>query len=899
MGPSRRIEQTTSTSDEDGSSRIRDRPPTTDRTGPPTARVRTGSGIFGEPGLGRAAGAVLVGAALLCNVASPIEGQTDSATVVPSARYGAGPTHQSLLGRDYRVLWTTPVRIEVLDLRRYAGGLTPTQRGGGRQTASLRFRGADDREYTFRSVDKWPALAQDPDLRGSVLGRLIEDQVSSLVPAAPLVAAPLAAAAGVLSARPHLFLMPDDPLLGAFRSEFAGMLGTLEERADEPEGGGPGFGGFSRIISTATLLERLEESPFHRVDSRAYLTARLVDVTLGDWDRHADQWRWGQEEHARGVRWIPIARDRDYSFANYDGSLLDLVRLAVPNAVRFDEQIAHLEGLVLNATSLDRRLLVDLPRSTWDSVAVAVQASLSDGAIEEALRRMPPEHQALAGAELARKLRHRRDRLGDAAARFYEHVALVPEIHATDVDEFAEVVRHADGSVEVSVMPSPPGAGDSSEPYFRRLFLPDETRQIRLYLHGGADRAVVRGAAGRGILVRVVGGGGRDVLIDSSTVAQPGRWTTFHDSGPGGRLEGGVQTRVDRRPHREAEAPRMGLIRIPPTDHGSRLGVAPSVGYSTTRGAVVGARLTYTRYGFRRSPYASRYSAVLRYSTRWSGFEFRGAADARLSEPSRRLAGELTVSAIDALRFYGFGNETPGDLPAELIQVRRDLVLASGRFEQTVGPATFSGGPVLQLSEPRLVAGSPLEAVRPLGAEQFGTLGAHAGVASTHGGAAARLQYEGRASAFPFAWNGAGAYGDLQGDVRATVPLLPPGNAWAVFRGSGRRVWGSFPFFEAAFLGGRQNLRGFPQWRFAGDAMVYGGAELGARIGRLPLIMNWSADPFVFLDAGRVFLEGEPSSRWHSAPGAGIALTAMGFTLRLTYAQGPAARVYLEASSAR
>ena len=46
-----------------------------------------------------------------------------------------------------------------------AGGLTATQRGGGEQTKSLRFKGADGREYQFRSLDKDPVAALPPELR--------------------------------------------------------------------------------------------------------------------------------------------------------------------------------------------------------------------------------------------------------------------------------------------------------------------------------------------------------------------------------------------------------------------------------------------------------------------------------------------------------------------------------------------------------------------------------------------------------------------------------------------------------------------------------------------------------------------------------------------------------------
>src|SRR5258708_7925137 len=79
-------------------------------------------------------------------------------TVAAGAHYRAGWLHRLLLGAHYRELWTTPIDVEVLDLSRFGGGLTPQSCGGRRQTKSLRFLGGDGHQYVFRSVDKDPTL---------------------------------------------------------------------------------------------------------------------------------------------------------------------------------------------------------------------------------------------------------------------------------------------------------------------------------------------------------------------------------------------------------------------------------------------------------------------------------------------------------------------------------------------------------------------------------------------------------------------------------------------------------------------------------------------------------------------------------------------------------------------
>ncbi|HEX2191294.1 MAG TPA: hypothetical protein VHG51_20455, partial [Longimicrobiaceae bacterium] len=342
-----------------------------------------------------------------------------AAVTAAGSRYEAGWFRRGLLGDGYRALWTAPVRVDALDLSAFAGGLTPTGRGGGNQTRSLRLRGADGREYDFRSVDKDQARRLGPFRRATV-GRVRQDQVAALNPAAALVAGRIEEAAGVLHAEPRLVVMPDDPALGAFRAEFGGMLGTLREQPDEGEDGAPGFAGSVRIVGTESLLERLREDPGDRVDARAFLAARLVDVYLGDWDRHQDQWRWARFGGDGGRRWVPVARDRDYALSHYRGALPALARRADPKAVRFDGEYRDLAGLLVKSREMDRRFLCPLSPATWDSAALALRAALPERVLDEAVRRMPPEYVALEGERLARTLRARRDRLPAAARAFRE-----------------------------------------------------------------------------------------------------------------------------------------------------------------------------------------------------------------------------------------------------------------------------------------------------------------------------------------------------------------------------------------------------------------------------------------------------------------------------------------------
>jgi hemolysin activation/secretion protein len=89
----------------------------------------------------------------------------------------------------------------------------------------------------------------------------------------------------------------------------------------------------------------------------------------------------------------------------------------------------------------------------------------------------------------------------------------------------------------------------------------------------------------------------------------------------------------------------------------------------------------------------------------------------------------------------------------------------------------------------------------------------------------------------------------------------------------GRKVWGTYPVHEAAFIGGPDTVRGLSMQRYAGDASLYGGAELRLRLAGYHLLVPQDVGIFGLVDRGRVFFEGESSDQWHTGAGGGIWLS--------------------------
>ncbi|HWK89879.1 MAG TPA: BamA/TamA family outer membrane protein [Longimicrobium sp.] len=810
------------------------------------------------------------------------------ATALPGA-YGGGRLHRTLFGSGYRDLWQTPITVEVLDLGRFAGGLTPTRTGGDFSTRSLHFRGADGREYVFRSLDKDATQGLHPDLRNTLTDGIVQDQVSVVPPTGVLVASALQSAAGILHAPPRLVLLQRDTRLGEHIGEFGGMLGTIEERPGDADEG-PAFAGAARVASTETLLQRLDGDARHRVDSRAYLAARLVDLLIGDWDRHAGQWRWARYDQDGAYLWKPVARDRDNAFARHGGWVLAAARTEMPKLVRFGSTYPALFGLTESAQTLDRRILSDLPRQAWDSVAFALVTALTDDVIDEAVLRLPPEHHAIVGAGMAAALRARRDALPQVANAFYLQLAAVVDVHGTDGAETVEVERVADGGLQVRVF-----AADGP-PLFRRGFAVGETREVRLHLGAGNDQVQVAGEAAESPLLRVIGGAGDDVLVDASRTAG-GRRTVFHDSEGDDRVETGLGAVVDGRPYTPPSAATR-IDNLPaPRDRGSAQSFAPFVGFGEA-GVLVGGEATRTRYGFRRDPFASRDRLRLEMAPREAGLALDYLRIGHTSGGST-LVVHARASQVDAFRFHGYGNDTGASAARDEYVVQQDAVVIEAELSRPVAPRLrLALGPILQYRDASANAETPYALAA--GDGSYGTAGLAAALRWDRRDNAAFPTRGAWASLAGEAHQGLGgqageAFARARAEGGAYLPVQ--GAATLAVRAGGERVWGAFPVQEAAFLGGQGSLRALPRGRLAGDASLWSSAELRAGLGRANLrVARGDAGALLLADAGRVFVDGESRGGWHTGYGGGVYFSALdhAYTATLLAARGDAGwRAYL------
>jgi hypothetical protein len=410
------------------------------------------------------------------------------------------------LGRNYRAEWETPVSFPVFRINQ--SGMTIEELGGGQQTKSLQMKDKQGRTWVLRTVDKDVEKALPPQLRRTLAQKVTQDMVSGAHPYAPLTIPTLAHAIGVIVPEPTFYLVPDDPALGQYRSLFANSICMLEQKEPTPDR--------SETENTEDMIEELLEENDHLIIQQAVLKARLLDMLVADWDRHADQWRWAKRDSGKVEYYYAIPRDRDQAYFYSQGFLVRLAKvIALRHLVGFQDDLDQVKNLNYKSWEFDRTFLNQLDRNDWETTIRSVQAALTDDVIHKAVSKMPPAIYALNGVTIEKKLRGRRDELLEDGLKYYEYISRYALVNGT---EEAECFRISGNGDSLIVQVHDLKGGKEGRKIYKRVFRPEVTKQLTLQGFGGNDRFIVEDNAKAPILANLYGGEGKDEYNMGGTI---------------------------------------------------------------------------------------------------------------------------------------------------------------------------------------------------------------------------------------------------------------------------------------------------------------------------------------------------------------------------------------------
>jgi hypothetical protein len=170
----------------------------------------------------------------------------------------------------------------------------------------------------------------------------------------------------------------------------------------------------------------------------------------------------------------------------------------------------------------------------------------------------------------------------------------------------------------------------------------------------------------------------------------------------------------------------------------------------------------------------------------------------------------------------------------------------------------ISLGPIVRLTTTDSLAGRFISAQRPYGFADFGQAGLqlklHYDTRYVADTVKPRAVVDISGTGYPAMWDVKKAYEAVSAVAAAYITLPVKIRPVLALRAGGKKLFGNFPYFDAAFVGGSASLRTEERQRYAGDASLYGTTELRVPVAKFPLIVPLDVGLLGFMDVARVYV---------------------------------------------
>ncbi|HEY4154719.1 MAG TPA: hypothetical protein VGM24_04810, partial [Puia sp.] len=550
--------------------------------------------------------------------------------------------HRFFFGENYRKEWAAQVTLPVLRISRINGGLKPLQLGGGMQSKSLRLEDPEKNEWVIRSVEKATEKLLPEALRETFARDVLDDNTSAQHPFSALVVPPIAEAVRVPHANPVIGVLSSDTSLGLYNRVFSNMVVLLEER--EPLG---------KSDNSEKMKRNLLKDNENRFNGKEMLRARMLDMYLGDWDRHEDQWRWYDEDKGKDIRYLAVPRDRDQVFHVDEGLIPVLASkdYVLPTIRNFDAELSHFKWLLFKTRFVNAFPEMQFSRPEWMKEAEGFKQAITDSVLETALRRLPLTVYNMDHDLLLQKLRARREKIPAAMDQYYHFIQKVADIRLSNKNEWVQVDSDEKGGLQVRIS-RVSKTGEVRKELMNKTFDPLLTKELRIFLGNGNDSVVVNSKDSR-IKLRIIGGSDPKLYHFGPS----GGKINLYDKDNGSVFAGDL-SRLKKHISNDSANTAFDPVNL----YNIWMPLLTG-GLNIDDGLILGAGFRFTKQeGFRKFPYASRQQLMVAHSFSTSAYRISYQGEWTKLFGNADLTAHAVIRAPDnTMNFFGRGNETVYD----------------------------------------------------------------------------------------------------------------------------------------------------------------------------------------------------------------------------------------------
>lgn len=821
--------------------------------------------------------------------------KTIKASIYPEKVTQKSKLYKFLFGDHYRELYGLAIEANSVNLDTLYGGLTPTISGGGNQSMSLRLKNPDGKEFVMRGLKKsatqflQTALFKDQRVKESFedtfAETFINDFYTTSNPYTPFIVGNLSDNLTIKRTNPILFYVPKQNALGKYNALYGDALYMIEERPSDSQLDADNFGNPDAIISTDDVIKNLMKDEKYEVDADEFLKVRIFDMLIGDWDRHADQWRWSEYRKDGKIIYQPIPRDRDQVFAKIDGALLSLIKKLPPlrHMQSFKKEFPNPRWMNKSAFPLDVKFLQEKSLEEWQNMAQQVVDGISDENIERSFALLPKEIPAKTNEEIKEILKIRRSKLVAYVGDFYKELSKTIILTGTDKKDTFLIDKNDDNTVKVTYIRSKKN-GDEVQSV--NTYDAKNTRELWIYGLDDNDHFIVKGK-NNAIKIRLIGGPNNDIYDLNNTknvkvYDYASKNNTYTDARKSNLFLSNMYN-VNQYDYRKVPL--------------NILSVLPNAGYNPDNGLKIGFNATYTVNNFVQNPYSQKHHLKGNFAFATNGIElgYEGAFKNATNNWMFTIKADLTDSNFTQ-NFFGIGNETVNNdkvLGKNHNRVRMETYKVEPGYKyegRNGGSFEISGGAEsikIEDTQHREIDTAYAHNENLYEAQQFGFGKLHYTFKNYNNKSYPTLGF-GFDFEYGFKANLKEAnvnHNYIDSRLNFVVPLNQKESfAFSSTLLSKIIMGNTYEFYQGAAIGGAKSLRGFREQRFIGKQSFVHSSDIRWHIGDIRQgIVPMKYGMLAGFDYGKVWAV-ENSNKWHNSYGAGIWLSAIEtLTFNLNY----------------
>ncbi len=760
-----------------------------------------------------------------------------------------------LWGENWAPLWELPVKIKIVnvDSLRILSVID-------KDRFELKFRNKNGKEFLFKSLQKKLNVNLPDEIKKNILPCIIEKQKTSNLPFAEIFVASIFQSLQIDLKLPTIVFLNGENINSVRFQKRIGLFSEIEK---------------SNIISSKCLFNLFENKNLDiKIDNEKYLKIRMIEMLLGIWDENDFSRQWKINRKDKMIFAEPLPSEGKSFESKFDGVFPTLAKFFAPQIGAANSNERFVKNVTWAARHLDKIILSSLTKQKWDSVYDFIKVNFTEDKIDKALDLLPKSYSTTISKQIKSKLIFRIKNLKTYSNEYYRQINKTLNIWLPSFSKRIEF-GNKNNKLEISVVGSANKINIYRKPTDANL-----TEEICIYLNKGDDEIFINDNLKNIETIRLIATKGvKKIGATSGNKFTQNCKFIFYRSDSSKILSKNINVQIQHY-SKKNKSKEIKYFNIEENQNDFKTTIIPIGTYTSENGVEFGAKFKLNTLAFNKHPFASENILKVKYATKPKGFavEYLGLFNKFIGQTSFSL--RILKTDILFTRYFGLGNETEFNSQKDnsdfyKMELKKFLLSAGFIVELSKKHSINFGGEYVYTDT--FIKNKDIEK-QTLQYSNNG-LGIYKGVRLFFS-----FLYDNRnLKSFPQYGELASVYFGYSPDIFSNVK-----NYYKVkfnfrkyfsikflkqvlaLRCGGEKIFGNNPFFDAAFLGGENNLRGFLENRFGGDAYIFSQAELRQYISTLKFIFSFKIGTNIFFESGRVFYKNEKSKKWHFSYGAGI-----------------------------